>query len=129
MDDQGDPVEPAPDHKRPGAPMPQASEEHRDHDVAINKPGPSPVSTERDVKIIAQPARETDVPPMPEVRNVRGKIGKPEIDRELVTEKPGRGDGHVGVAGEIAIDLDRVKEDRDPGTGRGEIPRRFKITI
>src|SRR3954453_14691988 len=80
-------VQSAPDYKSPGAAVPQSAEQHRDHDVAVNEPGGSPVSPERNVKIIAQPARETDVPAMPEVGNVRREIRESKVDRELVTEQ------------------------------------------
>src|SRR5205085_3573425 len=61
MDDQRHAMQSAPDHKRPCAAVPEAADQHRDHDVAINEPGSPTISSQRNVKIIAQPARETDV--------------------------------------------------------------------
>src|SRR3977135_2663010 len=89
INEQGEAVQPAPDHERPRATVPEAAEQHRDHDVAANEPGRPAISAERNVKIIAQPARETDMPAMPEIRNVLREIRKPEIDWQLVTEKYG----------------------------------------
>src|SRR6266550_4231931 len=70
IDDQGEAVQPAPDHERPRSTVPEAAEQHRDHDVAVNEPRRPAISAERNVKIIAQPARETDMPAMPELRDV-----------------------------------------------------------
>src|SRR5438067_3179102 len=95
-----------PNHERPRATVPEAAEPPRDHDVAGNEPGSPAISSQRNVKIIAQPARETDVPPMPEVRNVRREIREAEIDRQLIAEQARRRDCHVGVTGKVAIDLD-----------------------
>src|SRR3954468_25085392 len=86
MDDQRYPVQTAPDHKRPRAAVPESAEQHRDHDVAIHEPRRPAISAERNVEIITEPGRKADVPAMPEIGNVPGEIGKPEIDRQLVTE-------------------------------------------
>src|SRR5438045_465730 len=58
MDDQGDTMQTTPDHEGPGAAMPEASEEHRDHDVAIDKPGRPAISTQRYVEVITKPGRK-----------------------------------------------------------------------
>src|SRR3954466_3741650 len=129
MDDQGEAMQSAPDHKSPGAAVPQSAEQHRDHDVAVNEPGGSLVSPERNVKIIAEPARKTDVPAMPEVGNVRREIRETKIDRQLVTEQARGRNCHVSVSGKIAIDLDRVEQNGDPRARHREVPRRGEITV
>src|SRR5436853_2909674 len=129
MHHQRETVQSTPDHKCPGAAVPETTEQHRDHDVAINEPGRPAISAERNVKIIAEPARETDVPAMPEVGNARREIRETKIDGQLVTEEARGSDGHVGVTGKIAIDLDRVEQHRDPRARCREIPRRVEVAI
>src|ERR1043166_1511294 len=80
MHDERKAVQSAPDYKSPSAAVPQSAEQHRDHDVAVDEPGRPAISPERNVKIIAEPAGETDVPAMPEVRDVRGEIRETKID-------------------------------------------------
>src|SRR3982074_505144 len=66
---------------------------------------------------------------MLKVGNIACDIGKSEIQRKLVTEKPRAGNGHVGVSGEVAINLDGVKENADPCARRGKIPWRFEVAV
>ena len=40
-------------------------------------------------------------------------------------ENPPQADGHVGVAGEIEVDLQRIPDNPQPGKARGEPPRRL----
>src|SRR5436853_6100367 len=129
MHHQRETVQSTPDHKCPGAAVPEPAEQHCDHDVAINEPGRPAISAERNVKIIAQPARETDVPAMPEVGNVRREIRETKIDWQLVTEQTDGRDRQVRVTGKIAIDLDRVEEDGNPRAWHREIPRRIEVPV
>src|ERR1700736_257385 len=66
MDHQGGTMERTPNDKRPCAAVPQAAKDHRDHDIPIHEPARAAVPAQRNVKIIAQPTREADVPAMPE---------------------------------------------------------------
>ena len=69
------------------------------------------------------------MPAVPEVRNVMRGVGKSKIDREFVAEKPRAGDGHVRVSGKIAINLDCVKENPDPGARSRKIPWRIEVAV
>jgi hypothetical protein len=55
------------------------------------------------------------VPAAPEIGDVRGEVGKAEVDAQAVAQQGRAGDRHVGIAREIAIDLHRVEEGRRPG--------------
>ena len=71
-------------------------------------------AAQRDEQIIAQPGRQRDVPAPPEVRDVRRQVRHVEVLRQLVAEQVGDADGHVGVAGEVAVDLHGVGEHGQP---------------
>src|SRR6266404_3719706 len=129
MDHQRDTMERTPNDKRPCAAVPQAAQDHRDHDISIHEPARAAVPPQRNVKIIAQPTREADVPAMPEVANIMRGVGKSKIDREFVAEEPRAGDGHVRVSREVAINLDRIKENADPGARSSKIPWRIEVAV
>src|SRR3712207_9361202 len=59
---------------------------------------------ERDEQVVAQPARQRDVPAPPEVREVGRQVRHVEVLSQLVAEHVRRPQGHVGVAGEVAVD-------------------------
>lgn len=48
------------------------------------------------------------MPSPPEILDVRGLVGRVEVDRELEIEQQGGADGHVRVAGKIVVELERV---------------------
>src|SRR5581483_1867496 len=76
------------------------------------------VAAERHVKIVAQPGRQTDVPPAPELLRVRCKIRLIEIDDEFDAEQFGYASRDVRVTGKVAIDLhcekNRCHDDVNP---------------
>src|SRR5450631_599340 len=89
----------------------------------------SPCAAQRKKKIVAQPTREADVPALPELGDVAREIRKAKINRELIAEQPRTGDRHIRVAGEVAINLDGVEKDGNPGAHRIEAPGRGEISV
>src|SRR5579871_2154189 len=57
----------APCHKRPGRAVPEATEQHRDHQIDVAPHTAVPVAAERDVEIVAQELRQRHVPAPPEI--------------------------------------------------------------
>ena len=82
------------------------------------------VAAERDVEVVAQEARQRHVPAPPEVADRHGAVGRVEVERQPQAEHQREADRHVGVAGEVEIDLQRVGAGGDPGLGRGQRRRR-----
>ena len=105
----------APDDERPRGAMPEAAEDHGQHQVAIDPESPAAVASQRDVKVIAQPLREADVPSAPEVLGAGREIGEVEVQRELEAQALGDPSGDVGIAGEVAVDLEGERIDRQEG--------------
>src|SRR5215469_12713786 len=97
----------APDHEIPARAVPQAAEQHRDHQVAVRLQLAMAIPAQRNVKIIAEPTRERNVPPAPEVGDAGSEIGTAEVYREMEAEQQRHADGHVGIAGKVEEDLER----------------------
>ena len=66
------------------------------------------------------------MPTTPEVLNRHGGIGPIEVLREPEAEQQGKPDRHVGVAGEVGIDLDCVAIDPEQDIPGRVLPRRSK---
>src|SRR5215211_5392760 len=113
LDAQRGAVNAAPDDERPRRPVPQAAQEHCQHEVAVGPALPVTVSAERDVEVVAQPAGEGYVPAPPEVLQAECEIGPVEVLREDEAEEQRQPDRHVRVAGEVAVDLRGEAVDRE----------------
>ncbi len=66
------------------------------------------VAAERDVEVVAQPARQRHVPAPPEVLERHRGIRRVEVLRELEAEQQRDADRDVRVAAEVGEDLNRV---------------------
>src|SRR5262245_6500339 len=94
--------------------MPEPTQEEDEHEVEVRPARTRAVATERDVQIVAKPVRERDVPPAPEVLDRLGDIRIVEVLEDSESEHPAEPDGHVRVAGEVEVDLERVADDAQP---------------
>ena len=54
VDDQRQPMHATPDNKGPGGPVPETTEQHRQHQVAMGEELAAAIASERDVQIIPQ---------------------------------------------------------------------------
>ena len=91
--------------------MPQSAKEHGDDEVGILSDLALAVAAKGDVKIVLEPRGEGDVPTVPELRDRGGLVGRVEIDVEVEAKQQGYAYGHVAVAGEVAVYLERVAID------------------
>ena len=98
--------------------MPESGEPPDDEE--ISEPV-APVSAERDVDIVAEEGAERDVPAAPEIGRAAGHIGMVEILGVVEAKHPAHADGHVGVAGEIEVDLHGKSEQPKPGASRANL--------
>src|SRR5437867_740217 len=99
-------VERSPKHEVPGRAVPKAAEHHRQEQVAIGLDAPPAVAAERDVEVIAEPGRQRDVPAKPEVAGVQREVRQLEIYHELESHELRNAARDVGVAREVAVDLE-----------------------
>ena len=61
------------------------------------------------------------MPAPPEVRDVLGLERRVEVLREPEAEQPGEADGHVRVAGEVEVELERIADRRRPAGQQAEL--------
>ncbi len=94
MDAQGHAVHAAPDHEIPARAVPEAAQQHRDEHVGLRAHHSAAVASERDVQVIAEPGRETDVPATPELGDRPRDVRHAEVLRQFEAEDPRRADGH-----------------------------------
>ena len=109
--------------------MPEAAEDHGKHQVGEVACHTLAIATQREVQVIAQPARQGDVPALPEFAQAVTDIGVAEIARQRNPEHPRQADGHLAVAGEIEIDLQGEHRGGEPGGIAIEPPRVGKQLI
>src|SRR5579883_2112615 len=82
------------------------------------------VTTERDVEVIAQEARQGHVPASPKLAHAERAIGRVEIIGKCKAEETGEANRYVRVAGKIEVDLKRERQYSEPGVAAGEEGRR-----
>lgn len=64
----------APNYKVPGGAMPQPGQQKHDPKVQQRSPFTAPVSSERNVDVVAKPSRERDMPTSPKILNRRCSV-------------------------------------------------------
>ena len=75
---------------------------------------------ERVVEIEGDVAGEGHVPALPVLGDAGGFVGRVEVEREADGEDAGQAERHVGVAGEVEVELHGVDDEASPGGGGGE---------
>ena len=68
----------------------QAAQEHGDGQVQVGATRAGAAAPEGNVEVVAQPRRETDVPPAPEVAQAGGGIGQIEDEAQLEAHRRAR---------------------------------------
>ena len=96
----------APDDERPGGAVPESAQEHGEEQVAVGSPGAVAAPAEGNVEVVAKPGRQADVPATPEVGDAGGEVGMLEVVHEGEAHDPGHPARDVGVAREVAVDLE-----------------------
>ena len=75
--------------------MPEPPQEHGNRDVAVSFVAAVPVAPQGDVEIIFQPAGEADMPSLPELPGVGGKIWKIEVDHNIESHAASQSPGNI----------------------------------
>jgi len=101
--------------------VPDAGEQPHHEQVAdVFGLGVHPAAPQGEVDIVPEPGGQGDVPPPPEFGDGPGDVGVIEVLQEVEAEHLAKADGHVGVAGEIVVDLQGVAQGAQPGEGGGQ---------
>ena len=72
------------------------------------------VAAQGDIHIVPEPAAEGHVPAAPEIGDAAADIGIVEVFGEAEAEHVAQADGHIGIAGEVKIDLQGVEQNTTP---------------
>src|SRR5436309_16076605 len=100
-------VNAAPDNEGPVRSVPKPPEPHREHQVDVGPDFSQAIAAERDVKVIAQPGAQADVPPAPEILKAFCQIRLSKIDHEVETEKLRATAGNAAVTAKVSVYLPR----------------------
>src|SRR5665213_2766115 len=95
----------SPGYKGPVGSMPQTSQQHSGHQVQVCFRFSLPVSTKGDIKVIAQPGAETDVPAPPEVLKADRQIWLAEVHHKVESHELRAATCNVAVPAEIGVYL------------------------
>ena len=97
--------------------VPETRQQEDDEGVAHHLGLRDTAAAQGDVDVIPEPSRQADVPPAPELGDVATEVGHVEVAHQLDPEKLRRSDGDVGVAREVAIDLESEEDgSKEQGT-------------
>ena len=88
--------------------MPQPAQEHCDDEIDILPQLAFAVAAQGDINVVANPCGERDVPAPPKVGDAHRAIRCVEVDGEMEAQQQSNANGHIAIATEIAIDLQRV---------------------
>src|SRR5882724_10189325 len=100
-----DAVDASPDDESPIGAMPQAAEKHGQHQIDIGARLAKAIATEADVKVVAKPSTEADVPAPPEVLQTLCKVRLAKVDHEMEAHELSAAAGDAAVAAEITVNL------------------------
>ena len=93
--------------------MPEAADEKHDQIVQNRAALALAAAAQRDVEIVAEPRRERDVPAVPEVPHRGREERLAKVLHQRHAHDLRRADGDVGVAAEVAVDLEREQHARE----------------
>ena len=99
----------SPSNESPVGAMPETAQQENDKRVANHLCLRAAAAAQRNIDVIAEPCRQRNVPPAPKLGNVAAEIRNVEIAHKPDTEQLRRSDGNVGIAREVAVNLEGEK--------------------
>ncbi len=94
--------------------VPEAGQEPHDQQVEDLSARALAVAAQGDVYILSEPCAQRDMPASPEFGDALGNIRIVEVLEELKAQHISQSARHVGVAGEVEIDLEGIGDDAHP---------------
>ena len=88
--------------------MPQSGKHPHHHDISHMLSLTHPISSKRDIDIIAEPCAQRNVPSSPEFRDTFRHIGIKKVLFKFKTEHLPKTDRHIRISAEIKVDLERI---------------------
>jgi len=101
----------AEEYKRPVGSVPGTDGKKINHHGQVESPHAevAELEVQRCEDIVGQPAGQRHVPPLPVLRDVDGEERQAEVFQAPDTQYPAHTDGHVGIAGEVGVQLEGVE--------------------
>jgi len=115
------PVPQSPDEKIPAGPVPDAAQGKNKKQIEAHAPRRHPAPPKRDIEVIPKPGGKRHVPAPPKFPHGSGNVGVVEVLGQSDAEKQGEPYGHVGIAGEIEIELRAVAAQSQPRRGHVQV--------
>jgi len=105
----------SPEKKRPVRSMPEPAQYTNNRHVKAGSRSPPAVAAEGNIEVIPEPAAQCHVPAAPKIRDAYGRIGAVEIFGKCKSKQQAQSDSHVGIRGEIEINLKGIGNRAEPG--------------
>ena len=122
--DQKDAIVNAPQHIVPVGAVPDTSEHPDDENIPDLLHQTFPVSSQWDVNVFPKPGAQGDMPSSPEFRDAPGNIRIIEVFQEMEAKHFSETDSHIGITGEIKVDLEGVGQGSQPGSRHRKLGNR-----
>ncbi len=104
----------APANERPVRTVPYTAQEHDHEQIKVQTFLAHAVTAEGDVEVIAEPARERNVPALPEFGNAPRAVRAVEVAREMEPEHQAETDCHIRIRREVEVNLEHVGKATPP---------------
>ena len=103
-------MEEAPQDEGPVGAVPQSADQEHDHRVDVGEQLAFAGAAQGDVDVLGEKFGEGHVPSLPEISDRDRLVGRVKIHRQIDAEHGRYADGHIAVAAEVKIDLERVEQ-------------------
>ena len=100
----------APSNECPIRAVPETAQKENDESVPHHLCLRNSAAAQRNIHIIAKPCCQGNVPTAPKLSNVAAEIRHVEVAHQLYSKQLGRAYGNVGIAREVAVDLEGEKD-------------------
>ena len=114
----------APHHKIPTGSVPNSGAKPHNGDVHQLAGNAFPVSAQGDIHIFPEPSAQGNVPSAPKFRDAFGNIRILEVLQKGKAKHFPQPNRHIGITGEVEIDLEGVGNGADPGAHHAQFPDR-----
>lgn len=110
LEDQQYAIGKAPDHEGPVRAVPDTA--HGEDNQCVDGPARygNTVATEWDVKVVAKPRRQRDVPPSPKFLHAARQIRRFEVVNQREAHRQGAAERNGGITEKVAVNLERVEQ-------------------
>ncbi len=130
IDGKVGPVESSPEQECPTGAVPQATDQHGRHQAQMGGDHrAAPGQGQRHVDVVAKVSRQRHVPKVPELDDAGGLVGGGEVQGQIDPEHQGQPHRHVGIRGEIEVELEGVAKGTHPRVESGEASHSLRIGI